>query len=81
MYISAQNLLHYMSRKAWGAKPPSGELYPFHGPVDFVVITHTATTQQADTMDEYCHQMQLIQELNKDTGRTISYDVSALVGT
>ncbi len=58
-----------MPRSAWRAKPPTYQLPVLPHPADTVVITHTASIQRPDTMDEYCHQMQLIQELNFDTGR------------
>ena len=58
--------MRFMPRSGWGARTPDeGDVSGFIGPVDYLIITHTAIPGQCDT-NECCQAVRNLQHINMD---------------
>ena len=54
-----------MERSGWGAQPPKkDDMDPFKGPVDYLIVSHTATIGRCFTNDDCCAMVRHVQDLN-----------------
>ena len=63
--FSVKANLQFMSRSGWHAKDTTkNNMLPFHGPVDYVIVSQTAMNGNCVDHEDCCHMMRMTQNGN-----------------
>ena len=60
--------MEFMPRSGWKAvKPKNDQMIRFQGPVDYLIVTHTAINGRCVTNDECCRKVKEVQRIGTNT--------------